>query len=182
MQAYFLDPGSHAFAPSAPAIVPNIEKLIRFAILNHMPFVFTRHINQAGSAGNMDIWWRDMITEENPLSGIIQPFIKYLDNDPGAKMKVFEKSQYDAFFQTGLDQFLQSENIRQVIISGVLTNLCCETTARSAFVRGYEVFFPVDATAAYNLDLHLSTFKNMAFGFSPVITTEDLIKNSISHD
>ena len=63
------------------------------------------------------------------------------------------------------------------MISGLLANLCCETTARSAFVRGFEILFPIDATAAYNREFHFSTFRNLGFGFCPLIRTSELISS-----
>ncbi len=95
----------------------------------------------------------------------------------GYEGKIITKNQYDAFYQTDLEEYLRSKNVEQVIISGLLPNLCCETTARSAFVRGFEVFFPVDATAAYNRDFHLSTFRNLGFGFCPLMRTSELISS-----
>jgi isochorismate hydrolase len=91
------------------------------------------------------------------------------------------KNQYDAFYNTDLEEYLRSKSVEQVIICGLLANLCCETTARSAFVRGFEVFFPVDATAAYNRDFHISTFRNLGFGFCPIIKTSELT-SSIDED
>jgi nicotinamidase-related amidase len=191
MQDYFLEPGSHAFTPSAPAILPNIEKLIALAINHQMEIICTRHLNDASNAGRMDKWWNDLITEESPMSEIIE-MIRREDRKRGGRedgrtggaemIKVFIKSQYDAFYNTDLEEYLRSKNIEQVIITGVLANLCCETTARSAFVRGFEVFFPVDATAAYNKEFHLSTFRNLGFGFCPVLTTADLIKSLDNHE
>jgi nicotinamidase-related amidase len=56
-----------------------------------------------------------------------------------------------------------------------MTNMCCETTARSAFVKGFDVVMPVDATAAYNYEFHLATFLNLAYMFSRPIKTKTLI-------
>jgi bifunctional isochorismate lyase/aryl carrier protein len=57
-----------------------------------------------------------------------------------------------------------------------MTHLCCETTARAAFVAGYEVFFLVDGTASYNEEFHISTLKNLAHGFAVLTTTSQLLK------
>ena len=102
---------------------------------------------------------------------------KIIDSlDTGDKI-VIDKNHYSAFFQTDLDAILKSEHIEDVIITGVMTNCCCETTARDAFMRGYLVFFINDATATVNEDLHLATLKNLSFGFACVQNTEDLINN-----
>jgi isochorismate hydrolase len=168
MQNYFLDPSSHAFTPSAPAIVPNILRLITMARKFNMEIIFTRHINNESNAGMMGRWWRDLLREGTRESEIYKT-VRLND------CKVIVKNQYDAFYNTELEESLHSKNIEQLIISGVLTNLCCETTARSAFVRGFEVLFPVDATAAYNKEFHISTFRNLGYGFCPILTTSQLI-------
>jgi isochorismate hydrolase len=187
MQHYFLDPSSHAFTPSAPAIVPNINRLIDFAVKHNMAIIFTKHVNNSENAGMMRKWWRDMVAEGSWEAEIIE-----LGGGEAGKRgsparddsmvgKIIVKNQYDAFYNTDLEGYLKSKKIEQVIITGVLTNLCCETTARSAFVRGFEVLFPLDATAAYNKEFHLSTFRNLGFGFCPIITTSDLI-NSLTEN
>ncbi len=54
-----------------------------------------------------------------------------------------------------------------------MTHLCCETTARAAFTRGYEVYFSIDGTATYNHEFHLGTLMNLAHGFAiPILITE----------
>ena len=79
---------------------------------------------------------------------------------------------------------LQRKKVKQVVITGVLTHLCCETTARSAFMRGFEVFFTIDATATYNKDFHISTLLNLSHGFAlPVLTQEVLhLLNGEEHE
>jgi isochorismate hydrolase len=56
-----------------------------------------------------------------------------------------------------------------------MTHLCCETSARSAFMRGFEVFFPIDGTATYNRDFHLATLRNLAHGFATMTTVRELL-------
>ena len=79
---------------------------------------------------------------------------------------IIEKTQYDPFYKTDLEKILNSQKVEQIIVCGVMTNLCCETVVRSSFVRGYEPFLPIDLTAAYNYAFHLSTIINLSFGFS----------------
>ena len=70
---------------------------------------------------------------------------------------------------------LRDNGVRRIVISGVMTHLCCETTARSAFVRGFEVFFTVDGTASYTADFHRASLLNLAHGFAvPVLVSEIL--------
>ena len=167
MQDFFLSGQSHAHVPSSEAIIPNIIKLIEKFEDAGSPIVFTRHLNTPENAGMMSRWWRDILNKENPLSEISSKF-------DSMKHEIIEKSQYDAFFNTKLNYFLKENEIKTVVICGVMTHLCCETTARSAFVNGYEVVFPVDTTATYNLEFHKSTLRNLSHGFAHLCTSGDL--------
>jgi isochorismate hydrolase len=55
-----------------------------------------------------------------------------------------------------------------------LTNCCCESTARDAFVQDYRVFFVGDATATVKDELHLAFLKNLAFGFVHIASTDQI--------
>ena len=169
MQRFFLQESSRAFIPSAPSIVPGITRLIDAYRDAKRPIFFTQHLNTDKNARLMRQWWRDLIRPQDPLAQIIDE----LDTSAAT---IIIKSQYDAFYETNLAELLQVDRIGQLVICGVMTNLCCETTARSAFVRGFEVFFPVDATATYHADFHLASLKNLAFGFAQLTTIADITR------
>lgn len=168
MQRYFLDDTSHAFIPAAPAIVPRLQRLIDACSMRKVPVIFTRHLNSQTDAGMMACWWRDLIRQEDPASGIIPELYT-------SRGTVIEKTQYDAFHGTGLEDVLRQQGIGQVMVSGVMTHLCCETTARSAFMRGFEVFFLVDATATYSSAFHRATLSNLAHGFAVPVLVEEVV-------
>lgn len=168
MQAYFLRPDSHAFVPAAPAILPGIGALIAAFAARRRPIVFTRHTNTSANAASMARWWRDLIAPDSPDSAIAPG----LDVAPG---RVIEKHQYDAFYQTGLEHLLRQDGVCQVVVTGVMTHLCCETTARSAFMRGFDVFFAVDGTAAYTAAFHQAALLNLAQGFAVPVLTEEIL-------
>ena len=168
MQSYFLDEFSHAFIPSAMIILPNIQKLIRAFVVCGRPVIFTRHTNTPSDAGQMKRWWKDLILPDSPVSQIVPE----LDTMKGI---LIVKHQYDAFYQTELEQVLHVKGIEQVVVTGVMTHLCCETTARSAFMRGFDVFFAIDATATYTEALHRATVLNLAHGFAIPVLVEDFL-------
>jgi isochorismate hydrolase len=166
MQDYFLDPGSHAYIPSAPAVLPQVNRLVAAFTRLGRPIVFTRHLNTPADAGQMANWWCDLIDPSSPLS-CITPALNF------SSSWLVEKSQYDAFYKTGLEHFLLKNQVCQVVISGVMTHLCCETTARAAFVRGFQVFFMVDGSATYTEAFHRASLLNLSHGFAvPVLTSE----------
>jgi len=168
MQSYFMDPSSHAFIPSAGAIVDGILQLIDAFHAAGKPVFFTQHVNTLGDAGMMQFWWKDLLTTHNPLHQLIPE----IDISRGT---LIQKSQYDAFHQTPLEELLRLRHVTQVVLCGVMTHLCCETTARSAFMRGFEVFFPVDGTATYNLAYHKASLVNLSHGFASLTFIDDIL-------
>jgi len=168
MQRYFLCARSHAFLPAAPAIIPNINSLIEAFRNATRPIVFTRHANSAQDAGQMAVWWRELLTRDHPF-GDIEDTLDFHD-DP-----LIEKTQYDAFFNTDLETRLRQSRTRQLVISGVTTHLCCESTSRSAFMRGFAVFISIDGTATWNRELHFASLRSLAHGCAIPLLSGDLI-------
>jgi isochorismate hydrolase len=169
MQDYFLDPGSHAFVPAGQAIIPRLNRVIREFRNAGRPVLATRHLNDTENAGRMATWWSDLITAEHPRSEI------HTDLDIGEE-EILIKTQYDAFYGSELEHRLSQQEISQLVIGGVMTHLCCETTARSAFVRGWEVFFLIDGTATYEQEFHRASLRNLSHGIAVLTTTDSLTR------
>jgi bifunctional isochorismate lyase/aryl carrier protein len=170
MQEVFSQPASHAHIPSMKAIIPRLVRLIEAFSNQKLTVVFTQHLNSPADAGLMATWWRDLIGCEHPYAALIPE----LDVTAG---KLFLKTRYDAFMGTSLEEFLIEKGVEQVVICGVMTHLCCETTARSAFMRGFEVFFTIDGTATYNEAFHRATLLNLAHGFATPVLMQDILDN-----
>ena len=168
MQEYFLDPDSHAHIPSGDAILPKLIQMVDFFREAGRPVLATRHANSGKDAGRMETWWSELLTEDHPLGGL-HPDLEIQPEE------IILKPQYDAFYQSDLEQRLKEAKIEQLVVGGVMAHLCCETTARSAFVRGYEVFFLIDGTATYNEDYHTGTLRNLAHGFAVLTTVKDIL-------
>ncbi len=168
LQAYFLDESSHAHIPSASTIIPRVNAIIQSYNDRNLPIFFSRHINTAQDAGLMASWWRELIVEENPLSEID----RRINQTNGI---IIKKSRYDAFYNTSLESLLREQDVCQVVICGVMTHLCCETTARSAFMRGFDVFFTIDGTATYNEAFHRATLLNLAHGFATLVRVNEIL-------
>jgi isochorismate hydrolase len=171
MQRYFLCASSHAFLPAAPAIIPNINALIAVFKKAARPVYFTRHANSAHNAGQMAVWWHELLTRDHPL-GDIQNTLHF------NKDSIIEKTQYDAFFNTDLESRLLQSSTKQLVISGVSTHLCCESTARSAFVHGFAVFIAIDGTATLNRELHFASLNGLAHACAIPLLAGDLIAAS----
>ena len=168
MQQYFLYPGSHAYLPSAEMILAGLNKAAGFFRKNNRPVIATRHKNDQQNAGMMASWWSELITADHPHFGL-HPELNIKQDE------ILDKSQYDAFYESRLAVILNQYHVDQVVIGGLMTHLCCETTARSAFVRGYRVFFLVDGTATYNKEFHQGTLRNLGHGFAVLMSVNHLI-------
>lgn len=171
MQNFFLDPESPTYTPGGPAILPNVKRLLHAFRKAERPVIFTQHVHHPDllDAGIMAWWWEGMCEEGSPESEI-HPEIAPL---PGEK--VIPKHRYSAFYNTDLETILRVLDIEDVVISGVMTNMCCESTARDAYYRDYRVFLPADGSGTINERMHLGSLLNMAFGFSWVTDVETLI-------
>lgn len=168
VQNYFSDAKSHACVPSAPEIIPRINRLVKAFRAESRPVIFTRHID-AETDSLMNRWWQDSIREDDPRSLLNSE----LDVGSG---KVVIKRRYDAFSGTPLEEMLAKSGVEQVAISGFVSHLCCETTARSAFMRNFETFFVTDATASYDPEHHKAAVLNLSHGFAVPMTTNDILK------
>lgn len=168
MQDFFLSEKSHACVPSMKAIVPKLKNLQDHFLQNNLTVIQTKHSNTIEDAGQMMNWWGSILTADDPLVGIIPELAD-------SRIAVISKSQYDAFWETNLEQRLKNSDIEQVIIGGVMTHLCCESTARAAFFKGFDVFFIIDGVATYNEQFHFNSLYNLAHGFATMVLSEEIL-------
>ena len=89
---------------------------------------------------------------------------------------VIEKYRYSAFFSTYLDQFLRSNGIGTLVITGVAANVCVESTVRDAFMRDYYVIVPSDLTEGTSQEAKKLTLANIDTFFGQVVDSESLLK------
>lgn len=175
MQRFFLDPASPTFTCGGPAILPGVKHLIDAFRRQRRPVIFTQHVHHPDGldAGIMKWWWQGMCLEGSPESEI------HPDIAPVPGEKVIAKHRYSAFYNTDLETLLRCQGIEDVVIAGVMTNMCCESSARDAYYRDYRVFLPADGTGSINEEMHLASLLNLAFGFAWV-TTVDMIAAQVA--
>ncbi|XP_058097888.1 nicotinamidase 2-like [Magnolia sinica] len=156
---------------SAP-ILPALKNTIHLCRTTEIPVLFTRHAHQSpADYGMLAEWWNnDLILDGTTESELMQEIGRR------STETVVQKSTYSGFQGTDLEAILKERGIEEVIITGVMTNLCCETTARDAFVRGFRVFFSTDATATSTKELHEASLMNLAYGFAYLVDCESLRK------
>ena len=171
MQIFFLDPGSPTFTCGGPAILPRLKKLISVFREKGLPVIYTQHVHHPDhlDSGIMGWWWEGMCIEGSPESQV-HPEIA-----PNPGEKVIQKHRYSAFYNTDLETILRVLKVEDLVISGVMTNMCCESSARDAYYRDYRVFFLADGTGSINEEMHLASLMNLALGFAHVTTVQQVI-------
>lgn len=159
------------FSRIVQPVLGNILNVIQSCRQRGIPILFTQHghMHPESDGGELIGWWGEVIVRGTEDWELI-PEIKV---EPGEI--ILHKKHYSAFLETELSSTLQSLGIKDLIISGVMTNLCCETTARDAFMRNYRVFFLIDGTATGRSDHHLATLKNLGYGFAYLLTCQELM-------
>ena len=98
---------------------------------------------------------------------------------------LLEKPRFGAFHGTDLELILRARGIDTIIITGIATNVCCETTAREAAVRDFRVFFLRDGTTTFDIgevsaaELQKATCATLGLLFAQVLTVDEMV-NKIS--
>ncbi|MCS7258768.1 MAG: cysteine hydrolase [candidate division WOR-3 bacterium] len=176
MQNDFLDPTSPSYTENACEIVSNIKKLIIEARAHKIPIIYTAHVHQDPKidGGMTAFWWDEIKSKKTLVCGTkgaeIIPELKPLPND-----KIVYKHRYSAFYNTDLEVYLRGLGVSELIFTGIMTEICVESTVRDAFMRDYRIFIVADGTAAGKLELHVNSLKVIAYGFGYVTTTQSVI-------
>lgn len=172
MQNFFLDSASATFTPGGPPIIPSLKRLIAAFRDTGRPVIFTQHAHHPDSLdlGIMGWWWEGRCLEGTKESEI-HPELAPVSNE-----KVIVKHRYSAFYNTDLETVLRCLKVEDLVVAGIMTNMCVESTVRDAYYRDYRVFMPADGTGAITEDMHLASLLNLSFGFAFVTTCDTIVK------
>ena len=121
-----------------PAYLVAQNALIAGCIAHGVPVIRVLHVDEPA-------------TKDNPFameSGHVVPLKGLADFTPAA---TFTKGRHSALVGTGLDVWLTQHGVQRLIISGIRTEQCCETTTRHASDLGWEVDFVLDATMTWDM-------------------------------
>jgi ureidoacrylate peracid hydrolase len=149
-------------------------------------------IDSARGAGATIVWVK-MVSNDNTMSAVMTEHrtrtrpnaqmiciegtwgTEFYRVEPEAGEPIVVKHRYSAFVDTDLQLILRSRGIKSVILTGVATNVCVESTARDAYMRDYYVTFVDDCSAAYDQAKHDATLINMADHFGVVVNSEEVM-------
>ncbi|MGQ9675089.1 MAG: cysteine hydrolase family protein [Chloroflexota bacterium] len=153
MQNGFVEPGAPVEVPLARDCVPAIGRLLRFCRQTGVPVVFAKFC--VSPDFKYPFYWS--MARQKGL-GLEPPTCAFWEGKheteiipelaPRVGERVVKKCGYDAFAGTELDQILHSLNVKCLIVTGVSTNSCVDSTVRGAFHRFYNVVVAADGVAA----------------------------------
>lgn len=168
MQRYFLEESAPAYL-GVKGIIPNVQLLVNAFESAGLPIFVTRYCS-AEVDGPVEKWWNVRL-EPGEIWAELDPRIAYPES-----ATILEKHLYGTFASTDIDARLKKKGCDSVVICGVMTHLCCETTAREAFHHGYGVLFVADANATSSDEMHISTLRALAHGFAHIVSADEITK------
>jgi ureidoacrylate peracid hydrolase len=180
MQVGFLDPDEPFAVKAAPGIVPAINRLASAMRAAGGVVAYTRHTVIGDPDRALPAWERmlipDAIAERfvpGAPSHALAPAI-----ETGKEDLIVDKYRYSALAprSSTLHDDLRARGIDTVIITGTMTNVCCESTARNAYSLDYRVLFAADATATDIPNAQAATLETLGRFFALVADTNALIE------
>lgn len=167
----------HVFLSMTSTALPNILRLASPFKSNSMPLIFTQH---GHSKSELTPPYKSQLVRKWGPHGSIATGSKDWELIPeianaARNQPIVAKNTYDAFINTNLSQLLDEKGVERVVVCGVMTDCCCDTTARSAFNRGYETRLVSDACGSANKKQHEAGLRGFGFAFGEVLTTEEVL-------
>jgi nicotinamidase-related amidase len=197
MQEYFLNPASpysRDCESAVPGVLgyfqergrgvvePSLRRLLDFFRAHGLRIVYATLASELPDGSDlMPILQRRNASSRAALGEVAFPpradvwarIVAALQPEPGEL--VVNKTTYGTFNSTGLDHALRSLGITSLVIGGVVTNVCVETTARDAADRGYEVLLLDDGCAALSPEIHEATLLSFGTYFGRVRRTDEVL-------
>ena len=181
MQNGFLIPGySPLEVPGLAAIVPNINRLARECREHGGLVVWTQQTyteewrSWANNFASPDL--RDRIISETAVGAHGFAIHESLEVSPSDLRVVKRRSSAFTPGASDLHERLRAAGRDTLIITGTLSNVCCEATARDAMLMNYDTVFVSDANGARSDEEHTATLVNMLQFFADVRTTDEVVR------
>lgn len=138
--------------------------------------VFVRLITRPEDESEfLKAWKQRRNSDGPPLCREGTPGAKFVGPQPQGGELVFSKKRYNAFIGTGLNAALRGEGIDTLVVAGLTTECCIDSSVREAFERDYHVFLVTDATACYEPDLHQAALKALGLNCALLTATDAVL-------
>jgi ureidoacrylate peracid hydrolase len=183
LQNGFMEPGAPVEVPVAREIVSAVNNISAAVRERGGQNIFLRMTIDEDSQASWSNWFAYMHSGANRLRMAeafardahywrLWPQLDFTGTDVA-----IDKTRFGAFVPgaSRLHEYLQERGIDTLIITGTLTNCCCESTARDAMQMNYKIIFVSDANAALTDAAHNATLDNMLMLFADVMTTDEVL-------
>ncbi|WP_423069190.1 cysteine hydrolase [Devosia sp. CN2-171] len=187
MQVGFVEVGAPIEVPMTREIYGTINTISEAVRQAGGVNVFTRYTYDLGEKHSWEYWFATLPPSQRDAQETMAAGKPDWQVDPRMEVKagdiIVDKTRFSALIPEtcDMDAILKQKGIDTLIISGTLTNCCCESTARDALQMGYKVIFMSDANATLSDEEHLGTLISMYTIFADVMDTPyllDLIEKS----
>ena len=179
MQNIWVHPRGARYLPMSEDIVPRIQELLRFGRSNKIPVIYL-HTTKRKDLADVGIFvdikpqthdaddeWSNF--EGSPGAELYEP-VKPTDSDILVK-----KFRYSGFYGTQLENLLRALGRDTIAITGVATNVCCDSTARDGAMRDFKVLFLSDCNASFSQEEQEATLSNFHKHFGVVMDSKTLM-------
>ncbi len=182
MQYYFMGEGQPSECPVAREIVPNVNRLADGVRRNGGLVVWIQTLSGPESLDSWSVYYERMTAEKSQgrVDGMSPDGSGYdlwpdLDVHDGDEIVI--KTRYSAFIQgsSRLEDVLRARGIDTILITGVSTSTCCESTARDGMMLNFRTMMISDGCAAPDDYLHNATLNNFYLQFGDVQATNEVI-------
>lgn len=180
MQNGFVEPDGPVAVPAARDIVDNINRIAAALRAAGGRNYFVRYTTPADIDDSWPVMLDRLAGGADTHRNAFTPGAHHWEMWPGLKVegedRIVDKARFSAFTPgtSDLDFLLRADGIDTLIVTGTLTNICCESTARDAMQRNYRVIMATDANAALDDDAHAAALASLNLVFADLRTTEEL--------
>lgn len=184
MQNMFCEPGAPAEVPASRGVCGNINRLAgEVRALGGLVIWITSAATFANGKSDWESFIRNFVAEEVRERTIeaMKPGGHgeqiWRELEPDDRDLFVRKNRYSALTPGAsmLQSVLASHRIRNVLIGGTKTNVCCESTSRDAMQLDYRVVMVEDCNAALSDDEHRAALENIIQQFGDVMTTDEVV-------
>jgi nicotinamidase-related amidase len=189
MQNDFVRTGAPLEVPSARETISANQSLIRVYRKRNLPVIYTKFLSRPHY---YLLWewspqckpptkccWKGHERSYKDIDGRRECTEIIDELRPEPNDIIIEKFGYGAFHDTDLSKIVRSFGLNAVVITGTVTQICVEETAREAFHHGFRATVVEDAVSSFAPDLHAATLKNFAMKFGWVSKSENIISKLV---
>lgn len=186
MQNDFVRVGAPLEVPDARNTIANHQGLIQAFRKRNLPVIYTKFVSHPHyyllwdwspqCAPPTKCCWKGHqrfysdLNDKRECTDVIDEL------QPDESDLVIEKNGYGAFHETALDKKIRSFGLNSVVITGTVTQICVEETAREAFHHGFRATLAEDAVSSFAPDLHAAAIKNFSMKFGWVANSQSIIE------